>query len=96
MMTKNDFHDKLFRVSMISFIVGMIALSVITLGFVLSTKAHASQDAPNDLYAMQCIDGKCYYATGKKVPEDVLKKFEKHLADEMAKLEQEEGESREE
>ena len=96
MMKKNDFHDKLFRVSMISFVVGMVALSVITLGFVLSTKAHASQDAPNDLYAMQCIDGQCYYATGKKVPEDVLKKFEKHLADEMAKLEQEEGESREE
>lgn len=96
MMKKNDFHEKLFRVSMISFMVGMVSLSVITLAFVLSTKAHASQDAPNDLYAMQCIDGQCYYATGKKVPEDVLKKFEKQLADEMAKLEKEEGDTSEE
>ena len=56
---------------------------------VLSTKVHASQDAPNDLYAMQCVDGTCYYATGKQIPENVLKQFEKHLADEMAKLEKE-------
>lgn len=96
MMKKNDFHDKLFRVSMIGFSVGMALLSVITLSFVLSTKAHASQDAPDDLYAMQCVDGQCYYATGKRVPEDVLKKFEKHIAEEMAKLEKEEGGASEE
>lgn len=58
----------------------------------VSFNVMASQDAPDDLYAMQCIDGTCYYATGKQVPENVLKKFEKDMAAEMAKIEQEQGE----
>lgn len=61
----------------------------------LSSVAYASQDAPNDLYAMQCVEGKCYYATGKEVPEQVLAAFEKQMNDEMVKLEKEEGMNRE-
>lgn len=91
MMKPTDFHEKLFRVLMVLFCVGMISLSAITLLYVLSAKAHASQDAPDDLYAMQCVEGKCYYATGKQIPAATLAQFEKHLADEMAKIEQEEG-----
>lgn len=62
---------------------GVIAL-------LLSFNAMASQDAPDDLYAMQCVDGTCYYATGKQVPERVLKDFEKELAAVAARIEKEE------
>lgn len=87
-MKQND--DRSFKMLMRFFTVWMVGLSVISLLYVLSTKAHASQDAPDDLYAMQCVDGTCYYPTGKPIPEATLAKFEKHLADEMAKLEKEE------
>lgn len=66
-------------------------LGFVFVGFLISTVAYASQDAPNDLYAMQCIDGTCYYATGAKVPDVVLKKFEQEMAAELAKQEKQEG-----
>jgi len=91
-MKKNEsFDDKLYRITMVVFCVCMVCLSAFMLMFVLSKQAKASQDAPNDLYAMQCVEGTCYYATGKKIPKETLAKFEKHLADEMAKIEKEEG-----
>lgn len=74
-----------------SVITGLLVFAALL--FTLSTKARASQDAPDDLYAMQCVDGKCYYATGKEVPKDVLAKFQQYITDEMAKIEQE-GEER--
>lgn len=91
MKKKSDFHDKAHRYAIRGFAVGVGLLCVITLSFVLSTKAHASQDAPDDLYAMQCVEGKCYYATGKEVPKDVLTKFQQYITEEMAKIEKEEG-----
>jgi hypothetical protein len=89
-MKKNDFHDKAHRYAIKGFAAGIAVLCAVTLSFVLSTKAHASQDAPDDLYAMQCVDGKCYYATGKEVPKDVLVKFQQYMTEAMAKLEKEE------
>ncbi|QXO10309.1 hypothetical protein pEaSNUABM37_00350 [Erwinia phage pEa_SNUABM_37] len=70
---------------MMNKLLGIVALLV-------SFNVMASQDAPDDLYAMQCVDGTCYYATGKQIPENVLKKFEQEMAAEMAKIEQEQGE----
>ena len=72
-----------------SSVIGWVCMTGLLLA--LSAQGHASQDAPNDLYAMQCIEGVCYYPTGKRVPDDVLMKFQQQLAAEMAKAEQEEG-----
>ena len=71
---------------------GVCLFGIFMLGVIWSSGyAHASQDAPNDPYAIQCIDGKCYYITGKQVPAVALAKFEKELATEQAKQEKEEG-----
>lgn len=84
----------------ICIIVAFIAIVALTTAIMffntIGNTAHASQDAPNDLYAMQCIDGTCYYATGKPIPKAVLEKFEKQMAVEMAKISQEQGEESEE
>jgi len=55
----------------------------------LSGPAHASQSAPDDMWAVQCLDDKCYYVTGKEVPPAVLAKYEKQMTEEMAKSNQE-------
>lgn len=68
-----------------------LAMAIVLIAYCSVGKANASQDAPDDLYAMQCVDGKCYYATGKEVPKDVLTKFQQYITEEMAKIEKEEG-----
>jgi ethanolamine ammonia-lyase large subunit len=67
-----------------------LAMTIVLIACCYVVKANASQDAPDDLYAMQCVDGKCYYATGKEVPKDVLVKFQQYMTEAMAKLEKEE------